>query len=114
MVLVEQISNPLLKVEGAHWFAGDGMLHAFHIEAGQVHYRNRWVRTARYEYARQHGRYPAGGALGGNGSGEAIGKHDGTANTNVVVRSRDPQKLAAVKTAIEAMLARVKAELAKA
>jgi len=36
------------------------------------------------------------------------------ANTTVVVRSRDPQKLAAAKAAIEAMLARVKAELAKA
>jgi molybdenum cofactor synthesis domain-containing protein len=36
------------------------------------------------------------------------------ANTNVVVRSRDPQKLTAAKTAIEAMLARVRAELAKA
>ncbi len=34
------------------------------------------------------------------------------ANTNVVVRSRDPQKLAAAKAAVEAMLVRVKAELA--
>ena len=34
------------------------------------------------------------------------------ANTNVVVRSRDQQKLAATKTAVEAMLQRVKAELA--
>ena len=33
-------------------------------------------------------------------------------NTNVVVRSRDPQKLAAAKVAVEAMLQRVKAELA--
>jgi len=36
------------------------------------------------------------------------------ANTHVVVRSRDPQKLAAAKQAVEAMLARVKAELAAA
>jgi molybdenum cofactor synthesis domain-containing protein len=35
------------------------------------------------------------------------------ANTNVVVRSRDPQKLAAAKQAVEAMLARVKVGLAK-
>ena len=35
------------------------------------------------------------------------------ANTNVVVRSRDPQKLTAAKVAIEAMLTRVKTELAK-
>jgi molybdenum cofactor synthesis domain-containing protein len=33
-------------------------------------------------------------------------------NTHVVVRSRDPQKLAAAKAAVEAMLDRVKAELA--
>jgi molybdenum cofactor synthesis domain-containing protein len=35
-------------------------------------------------------------------------------NTNVVVRSRDPQKLAAAKHAVEAMLMRVKQELAAA
>src|SRR5579862_1739007 len=33
-------------------------------------------------------------------------------NTNVVVRSRDAQKLAAAKSAVEAMLSRVRAELA--
>jgi molybdenum cofactor synthesis domain-containing protein len=33
-------------------------------------------------------------------------------NTHVVVRSRDPQKLAAAKAAVEAMLARVKAAIA--
>jgi molybdenum cofactor synthesis domain-containing protein len=33
-------------------------------------------------------------------------------NTNVVVRSRDPQKLAAASAAVEAMLARVRAKLA--
>jgi molybdenum cofactor synthesis domain-containing protein len=36
------------------------------------------------------------------------------ANTHVVVRSRDPHKLMAAKGAIEAMLVRVKADLAKA
>ncbi len=28
-----------------HWFDGDGMLHAVHIENGKATYRNRWVRT---------------------------------------------------------------------
>jgi molybdenum cofactor synthesis domain-containing protein len=37
-----------------------------------------------------------------------------SANTHVVMRARDPQKLAAAKRAVEAMLMRVKAELAKA
>jgi hypothetical protein len=32
---------------------------------------------------------------------------DGKPNTNVVVRSRDPQKLAAAKAAVEAMLVKV-------
>jgi molybdenum cofactor synthesis domain-containing protein len=36
------------------------------------------------------------------------------ANTNVVMRSRDPQRLVAAKAAVEAMLVRVKAELAGA
>ncbi|MGA2895363.1 MAG: molybdopterin-binding protein [Xanthobacteraceae bacterium] len=36
------------------------------------------------------------------------------ANTHVVVRGRDPQKIAAAKAAVEFMLARVKTELAKA
>jgi molybdenum cofactor synthesis domain-containing protein len=35
-------------------------------------------------------------------------------NTNIVVRARDPQKLAAAKAAVEAMLAQVKAQLATA
>ena len=39
---------------------------------------------------------------------------NGVANTNVVVRSREPQKLAAAKAAVEAMIVRVKAALAKA
>jgi molybdenum cofactor synthesis domain-containing protein len=39
---------------------------------------------------------------------------NGAANTNVVVRSRDLQRLAAVKQAVEVMLQRVKAELTKA
>lgn len=37
-----------------------------------------------------------------------------SANTNVVVRSRDPQKLAAAKAEVEAMLRRIKSDLAKA
>jgi hypothetical protein len=34
------------------------------------------------------------------------------ANTHVVLRARDPQKLAAAKAAVEAMLAQVQAQLA--
>jgi molybdopterin-biosynthesis enzyme MoeA-like protein len=35
-------------------------------------------------------------------------------NTHVVMRARDPARLSAAKTAVEAMLARVRAELARA
>jgi carotenoid cleavage dioxygenase-like enzyme len=27
--------NPQFDVSGAHWFVGDGMLHAFHLEQGR-------------------------------------------------------------------------------
>lgn len=40
-------------------------------------------------------------------------QEDGRPNTNIVVRSRDAQKLAAAKAAVEEMLARVRASLRK-
>ena len=39
-----------------HWFAGDGMLHMFHIQGGRVRYRNRWVRTDKWRLERSEGR----------------------------------------------------------
>ena len=33
--------NPQFDAPGAHWFVGDGMLHAFHLENGRASYRNR-------------------------------------------------------------------------
>jgi len=38
-------------------------------------------------------------------------QEEGRPNTNLVVRSRDPEKLAAAKAAVEAMLERVRATL---
>ncbi|MEM1230907.1 MAG: carotenoid oxygenase family protein [Pseudomonadota bacterium] len=32
-----------------HWFDGDGMLCAFRFDQGRVHFRNRYVRTPKYE-----------------------------------------------------------------
>jgi len=32
-----------------HLFMGDGMVHAFHIQGGKVHYNNRWVRTNKWK-----------------------------------------------------------------
>lgn len=39
-----------------HLFAGDGMLHAFHIEDGRVDYTNRWVRTNKWNMEDREGR----------------------------------------------------------
>lgn len=36
-----------------HWFDGDGMLHAVHIQNGEVSYRNRYVRTNAFERERE-------------------------------------------------------------
>ncbi len=38
-----------------HWFEGDGMIHSLRIEDGKAHYKNRFVRTARFEAERLAG-----------------------------------------------------------
>ena len=49
--------NPQFAPRGHyHWFAGDGMVHAFQIEDGEITYRNRWVRTPKFEMERGAGR----------------------------------------------------------
>ncbi|CAN5678306.1 carotenoid oxygenase family protein [soil metagenome] len=48
--------NPQFAPRGPyHWFAGDGMIHAFHIENGNVAYKNRWVRTPKWEIENKEG-----------------------------------------------------------
>jgi carotenoid cleavage dioxygenase len=48
--------NPQFAPRGPyHWFGGDGMIHAFHIENGNVSYRNRWVRTPKWELENKEG-----------------------------------------------------------
>jgi len=39
-----------------HLFAGDGMVHAFHIADGRIDYINRWVRTAKFNIEDMEGR----------------------------------------------------------
>ena len=49
--------NPQYAPRGDyHWFAGDGMIHAFHLENGRVSYKNRWVKTTKWELERAAGR----------------------------------------------------------
>jgi carotenoid cleavage dioxygenase-like enzyme len=78
--------NPHFAPRGHHhWFAGDGMVHAFRIEDGHVSYRNRWMRTPKFEFENAHGR-ALFGAFGNplETDPSAMGKDFGVANTNVV------------------------------
>ena len=48
--------NPQFAPRGPHhWFGGDGMIHAFHIENGNVSYKNRWVRTPKWKLENEEG-----------------------------------------------------------
>lgn len=68
-----------------HWFAGDGMVHAFTVEDGKVRYRNRYVRTPRWE-----AEHKAGKSLFGTFGNpmttdpDFFGQDSGVANTNIV------------------------------
>ena len=43
--------NPMFPPFGDkhHWFLGEGMVHAIHVEDGKASYRNRWGRTEPYQ-----------------------------------------------------------------
>lgn len=76
-----QFHDPLSP--GAHWFLGDGMVHAFVLSEGRARYRNRWVRTHKWQAERAAGRpllpeYPKP-----TPRGLAI-PNTGVANTNIV------------------------------
>ncbi len=70
---------------GYHFFLGDGMVHAFHFEDGRCSYRNRWVRTPRFEAERAAGRPLYGDLFAGEPADPAAkGVPNGPANTNIV------------------------------
>jgi carotenoid cleavage dioxygenase-like enzyme len=68
-----------------HWFAGDGMLHAFYVEGGKVSYKNRYLRTPKWELEHAAGR-SLFGTFGNplTTDPSVAGKDSGVANTNVV------------------------------
>jgi carotenoid cleavage dioxygenase-like enzyme len=68
-----------------HWFGGDGMVHGFYVEDGKVRYRNRYVRTPKWELEHEHGR-ALFGSMGNPMTTDplAIGNEGGVANTNIV------------------------------
>jgi carotenoid cleavage dioxygenase len=77
--------NPQFGAPGAHWFVGDGMLHAFHLENGRASYRNRWVRTPKWQAEHDAGRALFGGFGRKLPDAPASTTQDGGgANTNIV------------------------------
>ncbi|HEV2563333.1 MAG TPA: carotenoid oxygenase family protein [Rhizomicrobium sp.] len=68
-----------------HWFAGDGMVHAFNIADGKVSYLNRYVRTPKWEIEHEAGQSMFG-TFGNPMTSDpsVIGKDSGVANTNIV------------------------------
>ena len=66
-----------------HWFAGDGMVHAFTLRDGRAGYRNRWVRTDKWLAENAAGRSLRSGFAGPSDPDAQI-PDTGVANTNIV------------------------------
>lgn len=68
-----------------HWFGGDGMIHGFYVADGKVSYRNRYVRTPKWELEHEHGR-ALFGSMGNPMTTDPIaqGNEGGVANTNIL------------------------------
>jgi carotenoid cleavage dioxygenase len=79
--------NPQFAPRGKyHWFDGDGMIHAFAISDGKVHYRNRWVRTQRFQMEREAGEALWGGLADWTNSDPRVeGVFPNAANTNIMM-----------------------------
>ena len=77
--------NPQFEAPGAHWFVGDGMLHAFQLENGRASYRNRWVRTPKWLAEHDAGRALFGGFGRKLPDAPPTATTDGgVANTNII------------------------------
>ncbi len=81
--------NPQFAPRGRyHWFDGDGMIHAFTMRDGKAHYRNRWVRTERFELERKTGEALFGGLSSmGDTDPRAMTASPNAANTNIIVHA---------------------------
>ena len=78
--------NPQFDPRGEyHWFGGDGMIHGFFVDDGQVTYRNRYVRTPKYVAENAAGR-ALFGTFGDPRSTDpsVMGQDSGVANTNIL------------------------------
>jgi len=81
--------NPQFAPRGRyHWFDGDGMIHAVTLRRGRAHYRNRWVRTQRFQLERAAGEALFGGLADLAASDpRVVGASPNAANTNVLVHA---------------------------
>lgn len=76
---------PPIEGQEYHWFHGDGMIQRFEFKDGRVSWKNRWVRTEKYELERAAGRSlfgVLGNPLGADPS--VADEHYNTANTHIV------------------------------
>jgi carotenoid cleavage dioxygenase-like enzyme len=77
--------NPQFEPRGDyHWFTGDGMIHGFFVEEGKVTYRNRYVRTPKWELENSAGKALFGGFDPRASDPSVAGKDGGVSNTNIV------------------------------
>jgi carotenoid cleavage dioxygenase len=68
-----------------HWFAGDGMIHAFHVADGKVGYHNRYVHTNKYVLEHEAGRSLFGNFGNPLTSDPSVMSQDsGVGNTNII------------------------------
>ena len=70
----------------SHWFGGDGMIHAFHINDGKVSYLNRWMKTVKWkkEHEEQKALWSSGMDVMNNDPSVSNIETDGLANTAIV------------------------------
>ena len=78
--------NPMFPPLGEkhHWFLGEGMVHAIHIEDGKASYRSRWVETDLYLAQRKEGRRLKDTTFEGAGVPGFDHLSRNVANTNIV------------------------------
>ena len=77
--------NPQFEPRGHyHWFVGDGMIHGVFVDGGKARYRNRYVRTPKWELENAAGRALFSGFDPRGADPSVAGKDSGSANTNIV------------------------------
>ncbi len=80
--------NPRFAPRGRYeWFAGDGMVHEFRLSAGRAAYRNRYVRTPKWQLEDEAGEALSAGTLGPSPLDDPrlAQLRSTTANTNIVL-----------------------------